>query len=96
MKSFAKVLWILLHSISVNGANINKKILLGLDHIEVDGKLKTVPEQAVDKIGFLVFRIGVAATPFPELLGIHLCHSLAPWLRPVGKFLLVLRRRSRT
>ena len=80
LKSFAKVLRVLLHSISVNGANINKKILLGLDHIKVDGKLKTVPERAVDQSGFLVHRIGVAATLLPKLLVGHLSHSLPFWL----------------
>ena len=62
LKGLAKVLRVLLHSISVNGANINKEILLGLDHIKVDGKLKTVLERAVDQSGFLVPLIGIAAT----------------------------------
>ena len=38
LKGFSKVLWILLHSIGVNGANINIEILLGLDHIKVEGR----------------------------------------------------------
>ena len=91
LKSFTKVFGILLHGIRVDGANINKEILLGLDHIKEDGKLKAVLEWAVDQTGFLVFCIGVAATLCPELLRRHLSHSLGPWLRPVGKFLLTLR-----
>ena len=76
LKGFAKVLRVLLHSISVNGANINKKILLALDHIKVDGKLKTVSERVVDQSGFLVHHIGVAVTLLPKLLVGHLNHSL--------------------
>ena len=90
LKGFAKVLRVLLHSISVNGANINKEILLGLDHIKIDGKLKTVLERAVDQSGFLVHLIGIAATLFPKLLVGHLSHSLPLWL--VGGSLRVLRR----
>ena len=63
MKSLPKVVRILLHKGNVDGANINKKILLRLDHIKVDGKLKTVPERAVDQSGFLTFRIWVAPAP---------------------------------
>ena len=94
LKGFAKVLWVLLHSINVNGANINKEILLGLDHIKIDGKLKAVLERAVDQSGILVRLIGVAVTLFPKLLGSHLSHSLSLWL--VGSRLLVLRRRLST
>ena len=93
LKSFTKVLRILLHIVCVNGAHIHIEILLGLEHNKEDGKLKAVPERAIDQIGFLVFRIGVAAMPFPELLSRQLSHSLAPWLRPIGRFLLELRRR---
>ena len=62
LKGFAKVLRVLLHSIHVDGAYINIEILLGLDHIKIDGKLKAVLEQAVDQSGILVFLIGVAET----------------------------------
>ena len=44
LKGFAKVLRVLFHSISVDGTHINLEILLSLDHIKIDGKLKTVPE----------------------------------------------------
>ena len=69
LKGFVKLLRVLLHSICVDGAYINKEILLSLDHIKLDGKLKAVPERAVDQSGVLVFLIGVAATPCPEFLG---------------------------
>ena len=80
LKGFAKVLRVLLHGISVDGANINIEILLGLEHIKEYGKLKSVPERTIDQSGFLVFHIRVAAMPCLELLGIHLRHSFALWL----------------
>ena len=39
LKSLPKVVRILLHKGNIDGANINKKILLGFDHIKVDGIL---------------------------------------------------------
>ena len=71
--------------------NIDKEILLSLDHIKVCGILKPVPERAIDKIGFLVFLIGVAPTPVPEFLARHLSHFLATWLRSAGNLLLARR-----
>ena len=62
LKSFTKVLRILLHIVGVDGAHIDIEVLLGLEHIKENGKLKPVPERTVDQSGFLVFHIGVAAT----------------------------------
>ena len=82
---------VLLHSICVDGMNIDKEVLLSLDHVKVGGILKPVPERAIDKVGFLVFLIWVAATPVLEFLARHLSHLLATWLRPVGSLLLERR-----
>ena len=49
LKSLPKVVRILLQKGNVDGSNINIEILLGLDHIKIDGKLKMVPERAVEK-----------------------------------------------
>ena len=96
LKSLPKVGRILLHKVNVDGANINKHILLGFDHIKVDGILKTVPERAVDQGGFLTDLIGVAPTPLPELLGRQLCHRLGPWFGHGRTHLIQLRRRQNT
>ena len=71
--------------------NIDKEILLSLDHIKVCGILKPVLERAIDKIGFLVFLIGVAPTPVLEFLARHLSHFLTTWLRSAGNLLLARR-----
>ena len=71
---------ILLHIVSVDGANINIEILLCFDHIKVDCPLKPVLERTVDKIGLLILLIGIAPTLLPELLGGHLSHGLGLWL----------------
>ena len=96
LKRFTKVLRILLHIVCVDGAHINIEILLGLEHIKEDGKLKAVPEWTVDQSGFLVYLLRVAATPCPELLGIHLRHGFARWLRLDNRLLLELRWRWST
>ena len=93
LKSFTKVLRILLHMVRVDGAHINIEILLGLEHIKEDVKLKAFPERTVDQSGFLVYLIRVAARPCPELLCIHLRQGFARWLWLDDKLLLELRWR---
>ena len=63
--------------VGVDGVHVNKEVLLGLENIKEDGKLKAVPERIVDQSGFLVYLIRVAATPCPELLGRHFWHGVA-------------------
>ena len=69
--------------LGVDGVHVNKEVLLGLEYIKEDGKLKPVPKRTVDQSGILVDLIRVAAAPCPELLWRHFWHSLAGlWLDP--------------
>ena len=96
IKCFTKVIRILLHMVGVDGVHVNKEVLLGLEHIKENGKLKPVLEQTVDQRGILVSLIGVAATPCPELLGLHFWRSFARLLRLDSRLLLELRWRWST
>ena len=82
--------------VGVDGVHVNKEVLLGLENIKEDGKLKPVLERTVDQSGILVCLIGVAAMPCPELLGLHFCHGFARVLRLDTSLLFELRWRWST
>ena len=77
LKSFTKVVRIVLHMLGVDGVHIDIEILLGFEDIKVDGKLEPVLERTVDQSGILVVLIRVAEAPCPELLGRHFWHGFA-------------------
>ena len=96
LKSFTKVVRIILHMLGVDGVHVDIEILLGFENIKEDGKLEPVSEWTVDQSGILVYLIRVEATPCLELLGIHLRHNFSLWLWLDSRLLLELRWRWST